>query len=330
MGTSPALTDRDSYSDSQILAQQRRASKEVTVGLEKEINDLHKLDHLKRLGEVGFFLSLYFVGAGMSYWLGGSLFWYVATLLLMGLAFNSLPIFLHEGLHGLLANNKRANHLFSFLVSLPLMMSSTAYEVTHTNHHIYLGRKSDYGTYKQYVKKPILVWVAYFSQLIAGSFLYLIFIPILGFKSASNTYRVFIIIEYIAIACAFYVFFTTFSVGVILQYWFYPILVMTVLTNIRGLASHALSDVENIYLSSRTIESSKLTAFLFMNENLHLEHHLFPSMPSYNLGKTHELIWDRLPEALYAKSYLQFLYQMVKAAVKNDLDPQGVVIPSKQ
>ena len=330
MSTSSILTNREKYADSKILAQQRRASKEVTVGLEKEINELHKLNHLKRFGEVLFFFSLYLMGAGLSFWLGESIFWYIVALLLMGLAFNSLPIFLHEGLHGLLANNKRVNHLFSFLAALPLMMSSTAYEVTHTNHHIYLGRKSDYGTYKQYVKKPVFVWAAYLAQLLAGSFLYLAFIPILGFKSASNKYRAFIIFEYTIICCSFYLFFSNFSAEVILQYWFYPILVMTVLTNIRGLASHALGDVENIYLSSRTIDSSKLTAFLFMNENLHLEHHLFPSMPSYNLGKTHELIWDRLPEALYAKSYPEFLFQMAKAAVKNDLNTQGAIIPNER
>jgi fatty acid desaturase len=74
----------------------------------------------------------------------------------------------------------------------------------------------------------------------------------------------------------------------------------------------------------------ELTQALFLNENFHLEHHLFPTAPSYNLSKLHKLIWKRLPEALYSESYFHFLYKLVKAGLKNDLAPQGIVHPNKK
>ena len=98
---------------------------------------------------------------------------------------------------------------------------------------------------------------------------------------------------------------------------------LNLLSNIRGLASHALGDVEDIYLSSRTISSSKLTALLFLHENFHLEHHLFPRVPSYHLAELHRLIWPRLPRALAVSSYPAFLRLFFRAALKRNLQPQA-------
>lgn len=157
----------------------------------------------------------------------------------------------------------------------------------------------------------------------------MVFIPFLGFWSASKRTRLYIVIEYILIISTFVLFFRYVPSDVILMYWFYPLLVMNIFTNIRGVASHALGNVENIYLSSRTISCSHVTALLFLHGNYHVEHHLFQKIPSYNLPKTHSLIWDRLPEALYDTSYLHFLFGMVKAASKGSLEPMGIVYPSK-
>ncbi len=317
------------YRDSDILAQQRRANKKITQGIEKEVDRLHILDARKRLVEVLLFISLYLVGAYIAFSYGDIFLAYLIAILCMGLAFNSLPILIHEGLHGLLAKNGKTNHFLSFLVGVPFIVSAAAYKVTHTNHHVALGRKLDYGTYGQYTKRPILIWVAYFAQLLAGSILYTTFIPFLGFKSASFRERLHITFEYVAIISIVVLFFSYVSEATILQYWFYPLMVLNVFTNIRGVASHALGDSENLYLSSRTIKSSKWVSVLFLYGNYHVEHHLFPLVPSYNLLKLHSLTWSRLPKALYDQSYSQFLLRFIKAAFRNDLKPQKVVVPNR-
>ncbi len=313
--------------DNRILIERTFANKEISHGIEDAVSGLHELNTKKRAEEFLFFGCFYILGVLIISLSKDILPVVVIGILFMGIALNSLAIFIHEGLHGLLANRWRLNHLLSFLVGLPTMVSATAYYTTHLNHHYELGRKLDYGTYRQHTKNPTLVWIAYFFQLTLGSFIYISLIPFLGFKSASDKSRLFIIAEYCVIITAFTIFFTYVPINIVLLYWFYPMLIMNILTNIRGLASHALGDQENIYLSSRTVESSKLISILFLNENYHLEHHIFPRTPSYNLQAMHALIWNRLPQAIYSESYLHFLFGLLKAALKNDLNPMGVVHP---
>jgi fatty acid desaturase len=115
-----------------------------------------------------------------------------------------------------------------------------------------------------------------------------------------------------------------------LTYWIAPSLVMMALTNLRGLASHALGDMEDIYLSSRTIRTNPLVRFLFLHENYHLEHHLFPQVPSYHLHEAHRLVWERLPRALYAPSYRDFLAGFFRSLRGLSLAPLGVRRPVGQ
>lgn len=316
--------------DNRVLIERTLANKEISKGIETQVDQLLVLNAAKRAREFLFFGCLYAVGALIVSLSNSILPLTLSGVIFMGVALNSLAIFIHEGLHGLLANNWRINHLLSFLVGLPTMVSATAYYTTHINHHYELGRKLDYGTYRQHTRKPFFIWLAYLLQLTLGSFIYIFFIPFLGFKSASNRSRFFIVTEYCVIITVFTIFFTYVATSTVLLYWFYPMLIMNMLTNIRGLASHALGDQENIYLSSRTVKGSKLISVLFMNENYHLEHHIFPRTPSYNLPAMHGLIWNRLPEAIYADSYGHFLFNLLKSALKQDLNPMGVVHPKSE
>ena len=313
--------------DNRVLIERTLANKEISKGIETQVNQLLVLNVGKRAREFLFFGCLYATGVIIVFFSNSIIPFTLIGIIFMGVALNSLAIFIHEGLHGLLANRWGLNHLLSFLVGLPTMVSATAYYTTHLNHHYELGRKLDYGTYRQHTKKPFFVWVAYLLQLSLGSFIYISLIPFLGFRSASTNSRLFIIAEYAVIVTVFTIFFLYVPTSLVLLYWFYPMLLMNVLTNVRGIASHALGDQENIYLSSRTVESSKLVSLLFLNENYHLEHHIFPRTPSYNLPAMHTLIWNRLPEAIYAKSYGHFLFCLLKSALKQDLHPLGVVHP---
>jgi fatty acid desaturase len=316
--------------ENEVLSALRLGRKEISHGIEKEIDELHKLSPVKRGLEFATLFLLYGTGVFLLTYPGGILPLSVCGIVCMGLAFNMLGILIHEGLHGLLTKRPWLNHCMSFLAGIPILGSPTAYQVTHANHHFELGRKLDYGTYRQHIRKTAFVWIAYFLQLFLGTFLYILLIPPLAFRTASVRSRLVIIAEYCVLLTIAVFLFRALRPETLLLYWFYPLVVCSFLTNIRGLASHALGDVENLYLSSRTVKSSKLVSWLFMHENYHLEHHVFPSAPSYNLGKIHELIWDRLPERLYSRSYSSFLFGFLRAAWRNDLQPLGVVRPGHE
>lgn len=309
----------------EAFARSRRMEPEALAGIEAEIEACHRISNVRRIAEVLPFAALYLAGAWLAAYGGKSLWMMGGSVLVMGLAMNTLGILIHEGLHGLLARSKAANHFWSFLCGLPLLVSASAYRKTHIDHHFEFGRKMDYGTYRQHLGKPEMVWCAYLLQLFFGSVLYILFIPILGMRGASAKVRVMIASEMALIAGFAFWLAQTFSAQALLTFWLGPSLVMMALTNIRGLASHALGDPADIYLSSRTVHCNPLVQFLFLHENYHLEHHLFPQVPSYHLKRVHRLIWNRLPRALNSPSYGEFLLGFFRACCKLSLAPLGEI-----
>ena len=67
--------------------------------------------------------------------------------------------------------------------------------------------------------------------------------------------------------------------------------------NLRGWAEHMLTTPGHPLLQTRTVTSTKLLSFLNVNLNYHLEHHLFPAVPWYNLPKVHTLLQDEYEQA---------------------------------
>ncbi len=313
--------------DRESAARSRRIDPAALEGIEAEIEACHRISHRKRLAEVAPFAAIYLAGAWLAGLEGGGWPALAAGVLVMGVAMNSLGILIHEGLHGLLARSPVANHFWSFLCGLPLLMSAAAYRKTHTDHHFEFGRKADFGTYRQHLGKPALVWCAYLLQLFFGSVIYILLIPVLGMRGAAPRVRAMIVIELLLIAAFVALLVRHFPAQALLTYWLAPAVVMMALTNVRGLASHALGDLGDIHLSSRTVTTNRLVRFLFLHENYHLEHHLFPQVPSYHLERAHRLVWSRLPRALHAPSYLGFLRGFFRSLRGLSLAPLGVVAP---
>jgi fatty acid desaturase len=51
---------------------------------------------------------------------------------------------------------------------------------------------------------------------------------------------------------------------------------------------------ENDYFNNtRTVKLNPFTSFLYANMNYHVEHHLFPDIPYYNLGNVHVLLSNK-------------------------------------
>jgi fatty acid desaturase len=112
--------------------------------------------------------------------------------------------------------------------------------------------------------------------------------------------------------------------------WFVPLLLMGALTAIRGFTQHGITEASDPYLASRTMLPSPMVAFFLLNENYHLEHHLFPEVPSYHLPALHELIWPKLPRAVSGTSYLAFLAAFLRATPRMDETPIGRVTPGER
>jgi fatty acid desaturase len=76
---------------------------------------------------------------------------------------------------------------------------------------------------------------------------------------------------------------------------------------------------DNIFETTRTVYLNKILSFLNWNMNYHVEHHLYPTVPFYNLGNLNILIHKNKPE--YSKErlskFIKLLFIKNFFAVKN-------------
>jgi len=303
----------------------------VARGREAELAALTTQDWRKRAAELACFIALGACGVWLTL-LARAAAWPAVVrggALLAGVAYtvialNAFVLLMHEGMHGILFARHAWNWAGSVLLGSTFFMSFTAYRVMHTRHHKYLGESRDPDDYHNYVRHPALVWALHFLRLSVGSLLYLALIPFLALRHATPRERQRILLEYgilFALYCAVLRFVPLSTLAVV---WFAPLLVVGSLTAIRGFTQHGITDASDPYIASRTILPHPIVRFLLLNENFHLEHHLFPEVPSYNLPELHRLIWPAMPRAVSARGYLRFLAKFLRATPRMDETPIGL------
>ncbi|MEM7029941.1 MAG: fatty acid desaturase, partial [Chloroflexota bacterium] len=84
-------------------------------------------------------------------------------------------------------------------------------------------------------------------------------------------------------------------------------------------------DVADFRLCTRTIILNPVVRFLYWHMNYHIEHHMYASVPCYNLHKLHELIKHDLPPApvgLYAT-----WMHIIEVVKKQNIDPDYQYVP---
>ncbi|MBI3928112.1 MAG: fatty acid desaturase [Armatimonadetes bacterium] len=302
---------------------------EVAEGIEEDIAGLARLDDSRRMAEIGFFLGAWAAGLAMialaeREQVVGPL---VPGVLLVALALNAFLLLGHEGMHGTLLRGWRRNRWFAVLLGATTLVSFTAYRVLHHRHHRYLGDSRDPDDYHNYTENSRLIWLLHYVRLLLGAPLYLLLIPVFGWKYAGRRDRQAIAAEYALMGGLYAWLAWTVPAGMLLKGWLVPLALTGFFTNLRGFTQHGLVDTSDAYLASRSIHPAPLVRFLMLNENYHLEHHLFPEVPSYRLGELHRLIWKRLPRAVVNRSYSEVFVRLVQATPRLDESPVGIVHP---
>ena len=71
--------------------------------------------------------------------------------------------------------------------------------------------------------------------------------------------------------------------------------------------------------STRTVYLNPVFSFLYWHMEYHIEHHIFPTVPSHNLPKLHNLVKDQMPTA---KKGLWGAYrEIIPAIFKQAINP---------
>ena len=96
-----------------------------------------------------------------------------------------------------------------------------------------------------------------------------------------------------------------------------PIFQMTTMLQHGGLRADTWDHRE----STRTFLVNPIHGWLlYFNMQYHVEHHLFPQVPFYNLPKLHKIIKDELPEP--NRGFISALTEMIPVILKQSKDPK--------
>ena len=300
-------------------------------GLEAEIAGLRRLSLGHRALELAAFPLLWSAGAVLALRAAAlpssplKIFLEVTGVLAAALGLNAFVLLLHEGMHHVLLRSPFWNRWISVLLGGCVLISYTAYQVMHEAHHRYLGDPRDPDEYHNYTSSPALVWALHYMRLSVGAFLYVLLIPVLAWRRGTPRERLHIVQEYALLGAAWLSVGTFVPFPILLRAWLLPLAAVAVMTQLRGFTQHGITDPSDPLLASRSIHPGPLVRFLVLNENYHLEHHLYPEIPSYNLRRLHLLLRDRLPRCVTGSSYSGFLARFLRATWRRDESPIGVV-----
>ena len=291
----------------------------------------HGLERLPGRGHLHYvrlavFLVLYFVAALTAVWVvgrfAGSSWVYVINIpayLLAAGALHGISLFTHEGVHGTLSSRLWWNRALSIVCAQPVLQNYSAYKVLHLKHHHHLGQEGDPDHYANYTNWSWLEFAMHWGRLIIGYPVYIVAIPILGFRQGTASARRWIVFEVCLLG---------FLIGGViwlvpwlwlLHGWLIPMLIINTLVNIRGMSQHTfLEHQSDLVLGTRSILTNPVTAFFMCNENYHLEHHLYPAIPWYQLPQLHRALRKELVArgAPYIPSYFAFVREFVVKSLR--------------
>jgi fatty acid desaturase len=239
---------------------------------------------------------------------------YVVTVVVIASRQHALMVLTHDGIHKRLSRSLWMNDWCTRLTAaFPVFISLAKWRFIHLYHHQYTHTADDpdraiYARYPLASKKWRLLLLRDLCGVnILSTLKYFVDIPFittdfnrqfLG-EAREAQYR------QIADMRAFVVFWSVmFIVGLsyggskavwlFVLYWLVPYCTCTqVCFRIRGAIEHGnVPDPQNPYQQTRTYFLSPVLGFFFAPKqvNYHLEHHLYPSVPFYNLPRLHALL----------------------------------------
>jgi len=253
--------------------------------------------------------------AGFWQWLACVPFW-----LLAGASLHGISLFTHEAVHGTLSRNKILNGMLGAVCAIPVLQNYSAYRVLHLRHHQHLGEEGDPDHYANYTRWSWLVFCMNWARLLVGYPVYIIAIPILGFRHGGAAARAGILAEISAtVILVSAVWLSAIPAAWVWQAWAIPMIFINTMVNIRGMSQHTLLEhAEDEVRGTRSILTGPVVRFFMCNENYHLEHHLYPGVPWHQLPAVHvELSADlRKQGAPYIPSYSSFVVEFVRGSLQ--------------
>ncbi len=272
----------------------------------KQLKALMKRSDAKSLRHLGLWLGLLIVSgiAGLLTW--GTL-WCIPAFAVYGVLYSGGDHRAHELSHGTPFKTRWLNEFFYHLAAFMALHEGVYWRWSHSRHHtdtlrvgldpeIAVPRPPDIGgmLLDFFFIKSGIVQVGYIVQHAFGCLSEngAHFVP-----DAERSKVFWLSRAYVAV-------FVTVIVACIVSHSFLPAMFVVLprfyggpLSQLFNLTQHTglEEDILDHRLNTRTFLMNPVFRFLYVNMNYHVEHHMFPMVPFYNLPQLHKMIKNQCP-----------------------------------
>jgi len=225
---------------------------------------------------------------------------YFLAIVFIGSRFQALGVLMHEAVHYRLFKNRDLNEIVGEFLAWPLTLTMKGYRNSHLAHHQNLNTDKDpdwnqWDKYYQFPKTRKQMFRSLIENALGVGFIYDIYQGAFVHKEQAGVHneiprslRICQVCFYVAIA-ALSIAFSFWPL--LLLYWLVPLLTFTKFFDyVRAIAEHYPLDYSQGLKSSRNTFGWQALITAPYNINIHLDHHLHPGVPWYNLGKLHALL----------------------------------------
>jgi len=233
---------------------------------------------------------------------------YLITILIIGARMHAMAILMHDATHYRFLKNRKWNDWISNFGTMYFIFSSIeVYRKNHLKHHRHLNTDDDPDWFFKLGRKDftfpksktefLLTVFGYFT-LVRGILDAIWFLKRFApaeqansEKKAGGNSKLPRIVFYLALITLLSVFglWKAFAI-----YWVIPYLsTFFMFQYIRSVSEHfGELEYDHLLTATRTMKVSPIEQFFFAPHNVgyHLEHHLYPGVPYYNLPKLHDLL----------------------------------------
>ena len=286
----------------------------------KRIDRLHRVNPYWNL--VGVLFALSWIATATIMLRADSWAVYLPGYVFVGLLIYGMTNLMHEGIHGTLFRVRWLDNWFGLMMGAPALLPFTSYRISHQLHHRHTRTEHDPNEFANIVENQSLLPAFFYAWLLLGMAVFAVRFPYVALQHATPVERRRIVFEHgillVMLGAVLAASWWFDYVAAVAHVWLAPLAVASFQGNVRSWAEHTLTVPGNSLTDTRTVTSNRLFSFLSINQNYHLEHHLFPGVPWYNLPKLHRILRDDFTAAgaSICHSYTRFLWDALRAGVR--------------
>jgi fatty acid desaturase len=248
-------------------------------------------------------------------------FVYLVSVIVISTRQHALGIIVHDATHYLILKNRLWNDIITDLTcAFPINFSTSLYRSEHLDHHRFTNTSKDPYWATMMADKDWL-WpktqkecASLFTKDILGLNLpkwskiispWTPWTKLFNFDRENNifTNREKLLFGFFWLSLISFLLFTH-SLLYFLLFWQLPQLtIVNTFVRLRSVAEHLVLDNKNELRKTRHVNGNAIENFALapLNINYHLAHHLFPSIPQYNLPELHRILMKDINYRSHAK-----------------------------